>query len=346
MKQGLLIIALLMLPSLVMGQRAETLLSADSVTVGDRFEMKVVVGHDGQGEVLFPHQLLPDSLQTNPVFTLGDFEILGLNRSGSRPYDNGGRIDSVVYETTTFALDTARVAGVPVGLVLSGDTLAAMAPPAFLRVGSLVPEDATELMDLAPLATFERSWWPWIVGLLALEGVLYGLWRWRRRGDEEVDEESAPAVPAIPPFEEAVRRLALLQDMDLADPEQVKPFYVELTDILRTYVGKRAHVPALESTTRELLLRLRGSSSGNVLPDDVIEEIDEILSHSDLVKFADLRPILEQTRSMVDGTRTVIEQTENVYREEEQRREAERRAALEAAKYAPPAEQSKSMEEV
>jgi hypothetical protein len=66
-----------------------------------------------------------------------------------------------------------------------------------------------------------------------------------------------------------------------------------------------------------------------------MNEIDNVLTHSDLVKFADLRPILEQTREMVDQTRTVIEGTESAYREEELRRERERRAAIEAAQYAP-----------
>ncbi|MDA0378909.1 MAG: hypothetical protein O3C45_10165 [Bacteroidetes bacterium] len=331
------IIALLLLCPPAFGQRAETLLSADSVTVGDRFELTVLVGHDGTREIVFPHQFLPDSLQTSTVFTLGDFEILGVSRMGQRSYNGSGRIDSVVYEATTFALDTARVAGVPVGLVNGPDTLTALTPPAFLRIGSLVPEDATELKDLAPLAEFERAWWPWIVGFLALAAVLYGLWRWRRRGQDEEEATVEPATPAIPPFEEAVRRLASLQQADLSDPAVIKPFYVELTDILRTYVGKRTHVPALESTTRELLSRLKGSRSGKVLPEDVIREIDQILTHSDLVKFADLRPILEQTRSMVDGTRAVIEQTETVYRDEERRREAARLQAEEAARYAPPA---------
>ena len=333
-------------PLSAFAQRAETMLSADSVTVGDRFELTVLLGHDGSNEVVFPHQFLPDSLQASSLFTLGDFEILGIKRMGNRPYDGGGRIDSVVYEATTFALDTARVAGVPIGLKSGADTLSAMAPAAMLPIGSLVPDDATELKDLAELATFERSWWPWFIGLLALAGVLYGLWRWRNRGEEDEADATVAAEPAIPPFEEAVRRLGRLQEADLSDPEQIKPFYVELTDILRTYVGKRTHVPALESTTRELLLRLKGSRSGQILPEDIIKEIDGILSHSDLVKFADLRPILEQTREMVDGTRTVIEQTESAYREEEERREAARRAAQEAAQYAPAGAEKPEAEEV
>ena len=200
-------------------QQYETHLSVDSVTVGDRIELTVVVGHDGTREPVFPHDLIPDSLQSSTYFTLGDFEILGVNRSGSRKWPGGGRIDSVIYEATTFALDTARVAGIPVGLEANGDTLQAFAPPAFLRIGSLVPDDATEIQDLAELAMFERSWWPWILALLALAGVLYGLWRWRRQQQGEMVEEVTPE-PAIPPYQQALDRLSNLQQKDLSDPER------------------------------------------------------------------------------------------------------------------------------
>jgi len=316
-------------------QQAETYASVDSVTVGDRFELTVVLGHDGSREAVFPHDLLPDSLQANTIFALGDFEILDVLRRGSRPYETGGQIDSVVYEATTFALDTARVAGIPIGLAAASDTLTALAPGTFVRIGSLVPDDATELKDLAPLAEFDRVWWPWILGLLALAAVIGGLWwRHRNKDTDKVDDESN-AEPAIPPYQQAVDRLVALQQVDLSDPDQVKPFYVELTDILRTYVGRRANVPALETTTRELLDRLRSAASSGPLPEDVISEIDLVLSHADLVKFADLRPILEQTRAMVDETRGAIEDTESVYREEELKREKARQAALEAARYAP-----------
>ena len=105
-------------------------------------------------------------------FKFGDFEIIGVLKEGGRPYDNGGRIDSVVYEATTFALDSARVAGIPVGLATELDTLIGMSSPFMVPVVSLVPEDATEIKDIAPLAEFPRSVWPWIVGVLMVRHVL------------------------------------------------------------------------------------------------------------------------------------------------------------------------------
>ena len=338
MRSAFIYIVLFMctLPSL--GQQGEAYVSADSVTVGDRFELTVVLGHDGSRNAVFPHEMLPDSVrQAESPFSLGDFDIINVLKSGTRPYDLGGQIDSVVYEATTFALDTARVAGIPIGLASESDTLLAATPPVFLRIGSLVPEDATELKDLAPLAEFDRSWWPWIIGFLVLAAIAGALW-WRRKNADDVDELDLPVEPVTPPYDEAVERLSSLAGMDLNDPEVIKPFYVELTDILRTYVARRARVPALESTTRELLGKLRDSQAGHVVPGEVLSEIDGVLSHADLVKFADLRPLLEQTRTMVEETRHAIEGTENALRAEDERREHEARLREEEEMYRPPAE--------
>ena len=317
------------------GQRVDTYASTDSVTVGERFQLSVIVGHDGTRRALFPHQLLPDSIKAlNAPFSLGDFDIIGVLKEGGRPYADGGRIDSVVYEATTFALDSARVAGIPVGLATELDTLLGVSSPFLLPVVSLVPEDATEIKDIAPLAEFPRSIWPWIVGGLMVIAAMLGLWWWRKK-QQEGDSALVEEVLETPPYDEAVTRLTQLSAYDLSDPASVKPFYIELTDILRTYVGRRTHIPALESTTRELLERLRHSAHGELVPGDVLTHIDEVLSHADLVKFADLKPILEQSRKMVVETRDAIEGTESVFRARDEQRRAAERARLEAQQYAP-----------
>lgn len=332
-----IIVPLLFVATPALAQRVDSYASVDSVTVGDRFELSVVVGHDGSRTALFPHDMLPDSLKiSGAVFALGDFEILKVISQGGRPYDLGGRIDSVIYEATTFALDTARVAGIAVGLAEGGDTLLAMSPGVMLSIGSLVPEDATELKDIAPIATFERSWWPWILGLLAFTAAAYGLWWFRKKGQFENGDLDEGAEPVIAPYNEAVQRLSALQSMDLSLGDNIKPFYVELTDILRTYVGRRANVPALESTTAELLEKLKQSQARSIVPGDIIAEIDRVLSHADMVKFADLRPVLEEARAIVAETREAIEGTESAFRIEDDRIEEERRERLEETQYAPP----------
>ena len=75
--------------------------------------------------------------------------------------------------------------------------------------------------------------------------------------------------------------------------------------------------------------------TNQLAPGDVLAHIDEVLSHADLVKFADLKPILEQSRKMVVETRDAIEGTESVFRARDEQRRAAERARLEAQQYAP-----------
>lgn len=308
-------------------QAADAWLTTDSVTVGDRFGLVVSVGHDGSRSAVFPHDLRPDSLSASSVFGLGDFEILDIRSRGSRRFSGGGIIDSVVYETTTFAIDTARVAGVPVRLDGAADTLALAAGAVMLPVTSLVPADAEDIRDLKPLAEFPRVWWPWIAGALVLAAVAAALWVYRRRQLRDAGLE-ATEEPPVPPYEQAMQRLHELERLDVELSDNVKPYYVEISDVLRTYLGRRVRVKALESTTRELLNSLEHRSAEEGVPESIVEEAREILGQADLVKFADLHPVWETNRRVMTLTKSTIETTERALRSREEER---RRAAAESS---------------
>jgi len=304
-------------------QAADAWLTTDSVTVGDRFGLVVSVGHDGARSAVFPHDLREDSLSASSVFGLGDFEILDIRSRGSRPFSGGGVIDSVVYETTTFAIDTARVAGVPVRLDGPADTLALAAGAIVLPVTSLLPADAEDIRDLKPLAEFPRVWWPWIVGALVLAAVAAALWVHRRRQLAETGIK-AEEEPSVPPYEQAMQRLHELDQLDVELSDNVKPYYVEISDVLRTYFGRRVRVKALESTTRELLDSLEYRTAEEGVPESIVDEAREILGQADLVKFADVHPVWETNRRVMTLTKSTIETTERALRsrEEERRQQA------------------------
>jgi hypothetical protein len=313
-------------------QQAEAFVSVDSTRIGDRFELTIVVGHDGSRSPVFPHRMIPDSLRSAAHFTLGDFEILAVKSEGGRPYGNTGRLDSTVYEATTFAIDTARVAGIPVGLAHPtdappdglappADTLRLVSGPVVLPVISLLEPNTEDIRDITDVAEFPRSWWPWILLALVLAGALAAWYLYRRRQADS--EDVRPAAPPVPPVEVALERLAQLEALDLRALPDVKSFYVELADILRTYFGQRASVPALEATTRELVEKLTRLRADRPVPRALIRDLHDILDQSDLVKFADIRPVVDGTRAMLRKTRETVEQTEAAYRNAEQAARAE-----------------------
>ena len=253
---------------------------ADSVTVGQRFEVAVAVERSAGVQTLFPDPPGLSSAVTAPL-EVGEAELLAVRRLP--PEVQGSvRLDSAVFAAATFALDSARVGPVEVRLVQGGDTTTVRSAVAYVGVRSLVPADAGGAKGLAPLATFPRALAPWLIaGLLAL-ALLAGLWWWMRH-------RRAPGVETstLPPYEEVVVRLQRLEAALPERAEAVKPYWVELSDALRTYLARSLGVPAQEQTTRELLLTLNADAH---VPDDAHAAIADLLPRADLVKFAEFVP--------------------------------------------------------
>ena len=305
-------VLLFALPAETQAQRAETYLSADSVTIGERFFLSLVVEHDVTQQPVFPDEAIPDSLRAAGNLVLGDLEVITRKALTTRTDVNtGARIDSVVYEVATFVLDSAYVPALPVFFTADADTFSVHAAELSIPVISLVPDDAEGIRDLAPLAEFPRSLWPWVIGALlaiALIGMLYAYQRYRANQPLVI----TPAEPPpIPPFEEALERLRKLQTVDLSEQNSVKPFYIELSEALRVYLSRRLEIPAMENTTRELLHELDRCRTSKPLPPTLSENVSTVLNLADLAKFADARPPAEESLNALDKTFSTLHKVEN-----------------------------------
>jgi hypothetical protein len=253
-------------------------LSADSAKVGERLTLTLIAEHGPGTEALFPGPADGQAL-------FGPLRVI--RRTG---VSGNGRIDSVRYEVTPFALDSARVPPLPVQLARGPDTTTLRTAPRTLSIKTVLPADTSALRGLAPLAAFPRPWWHWgLVGLVGaglLAGGLYAWWQ-RRTEPEEPGPSPVPAAPGQTSYEAAIRRLRQLEAYDLADPDAVPPFYVELADILRTVLVRELGVAAFEHTTREVVDRLADRPD---VPPKAVQRLKAVLELADLVKFADMRP--------------------------------------------------------
>jgi len=226
----------------------------------------------------------------------------------------GMRADSMVYEVTTFALDTAYVPPIPIYFVAGADTSFQASYPLELPIISLVPPDAEDINDLAPLVEFPFNPWPWVVGLLIV-GVLGALLYRYLRGREALLPEVIlrPSEPLVSPFDAATRRLRKLEKgAQLEDMHHIKSYYVELTEIMRTYLGRRLNIYAMESTSMELMRDMNRLAHRKTIPAEAAYLTKRVLHVSDLVKFADMHPppeaghqALSEVRKLLD----VVEQT-------------------------------------
>jgi hypothetical protein len=96
-----------------------------------------------------------------------------------------------------------------------------------------------------------------------------------------------------------------LEDQRLWQQGDHKAYHSKLTDILRGYIEERYQVPALESTTDELIKELRVSS----LPTEQRDRLENMLRLADLVKFAKTLPSPQENEQMMAGGIQFVETT-------------------------------------
>jgi hypothetical protein len=127
--------------------------------------------------------------------------------------------------------------------------------------------------------------WGLIALLIVIGLILYFVLR-----DKPSEEE---LISRIPPFDAAKMRLKELDEKELISQNKIKMYYVELTDIVRTFIERELNIPALESTTDELMETITdfNSSSNLNIPKETIVKLQKLLQEADLVKFAKSKPL-------------------------------------------------------
>ena len=154
----------------------------------------------------------------------------------------------------------------------------------------------------------------WIVGVLILMAI--GLYFLLRKKVVKLIEK-----PAIPPFIIAMNSLKTLDGKQLIKAQKLKDFYIELTEIIRRYIEADLHIPALESTTNELLTTITDFNSSSKLNIDkeTIAKLSALLKAADLVKFAKYKPDLSQS----EADRLVAEYILNGLKPKEKKEDAD-----------------------
>ena len=142
--------------------------------------------------------------------------------------------------------------------------------------------------DIKPLVAvkFKHPYlWLWITAALLVLVVLAILvFRRYRRKHQGIARRYKSA------HQLAFERIDELESRKLLTQGLFKPFYEEISFILRWYIEDRFEVKAPERTTEEFLRDAQGS---NQLNDDHTDKLHKVLVHCDLVKFACYRPDME-----------------------------------------------------
>lgn len=102
----------------------------------------------------------------------------------------------------------------------------------------------------------------------------------------------------LPAHVRALSELDKLKAEKIWQQGREKEFYSKLTDVLRVYIDEREGINAMEMTSGEILNEIRKTSD----VESVYENLKQILSTSDLVKFAKYKPYPDENDlSMVNA---------------------------------------------
>lgn len=163
----------------------------------------------------------------------------------------------------------------------------------------LVDTTKQKLFDIKPLTEVEKSpsgFWGgfalFMLIFLGVSGLLYWF-VWRKKPLSEAEK-----IAALKPYERAKLALEKLDEEQYFQNEEIKTYYSDLTLILRQYLDEKVYEQSLESTTDELVLRLKTLKEANqiTLSPETIRNIETILKRADLVKFAKSKPDFQLAR--------------------------------------------------
>lgn len=160
-----------------------------------------------------------------------------------------------------------------------------------------------EDLTLMPLP----AWWqnPWLLGALLVAAIVLGYLAYRFWPQPKPAPAAPPAPKGPPPDATALERLRVLRERIASLGHYA--LSIEVSDILRDYLGDRFPSPAKFQTTREFLTSMARDASGHTgLPE---AKLRGFLSTCDLLKFAKGHASLQEQAALIDTAEEIVRNT-------------------------------------
>jgi hypothetical protein len=170
-----------------------------------------------------------------------------------------------------------------------------------------------KMYDIKSIQTGEKPesvWWKYVLGFLLLIGIGALIYYLIKKYQKKKIEEEIFKTP----IEKATSLLNTLEKKELWQNGDVKSYYSELTDIVRNYIEEALEIPAMESTTFELIQGLKVTSNKRrlKLSSETIRSLESVLKQADLVKFAKSQPqdfVITEDKNKIQKTILTIDKS-------------------------------------
>lgn len=269
----------------------------DSLNVGDTFTYTLTLSKDQPYDgIVFPDSAdfaSPFEIRSQQRFQVTDFK------------------DSLIYNVQFFGTEDATIPALPVQLINGTDTTTVRTNPVPVRFKTVLQSEEEGFRPLKPIFDFAAAWWPYIIALLLLLAAawyLYSLYKEKGLEPKPVARQEYSPTPFQDPLNKLGNILSQLKGYTFSSEQDYKLFYINLGDSIREYFEDLYHIPALESTSREILYELKRRA----IDEELIDKTKAVLQEADMVKFAKFTPTEAQAEKALDKADAFLKRAREV----------------------------------
>ncbi|MQP23904.1 hypothetical protein GFJ94_02360 [Flavobacterium sp. LMO8] len=298
MKKKIYLYIALLFGFLGFAQQISTSIDSNQIKIGSQFNLTIKAKVNAKDKVVFPAGKFfgaLEILESYPIDTVkNDNQYELIKKYGLTQFDSGRYVIPkllVKINQKEFRTDSLSI--------LVND----------VKVDT-TKQQMYDIKDI--IATEEKpmsEWWKLLILLVLIIASGFASYFIIKRLQKEKEQKEEFFAS---PIEKAIAYLQNLDKKQLVQRGDVKEYYSEMTDITRTYIEESVHIPAMESTSSELIESLKKAIKDKKMfvNREDLEKFSRVLENSDLVKFAKSQPMLfeiETDKKIIDKFLLIID---------------------------------------
>lgn len=279
--------------------QAEASFNKEAITIGEKVRYSIRVEMEKDTELKLP---VVEAILNEAGFAVRDFGEEKLKKIAQ------GRLRKEYW----YSLDTYVTGSYVVPPIVIEYTLSDSMPgevetaQVFLEVKSVIKdgETADDIRDIKQPVEIKISYKKfiiWLVTSIVFIAVLVLIAAWLVKRRRKIKPQMV-----IPAHVVALRGLEKARAMTLTSEEQIKEYYIVVSDIIRHYIENRFGINAPEQTTEEFLAELTTAAT---LSEQHKVLLRQFLKHCDMVKFAKYGPEKEEIEGIWSTAKKFVEET-------------------------------------
>lgn len=275
-----------------------------AILIGEQtvLHLTVTADQDRPVQVIIPNDTL-----------MAGVELLNLSKADSTQIENNRLVIKQDLLITSF--DSALYLLPPLKVIDGVDTV--YSNQVALKVSTLPvnaenPEEYFDIKQVWKPPFVWADYLPILLGILLVLLLAAAAWYgWKRWKEQKSLIPFKKEEPKLPPHEQAIKELDAIREQKLWQQGLNKAYYTQITETLRRYIDGRFGINAMEMTSGEILDLIRQNDEAKPL----YENLRQILSLADFVKFAKMNPLPDENDLSLANAYRFVEQTKPVEEE-------------------------------